>query len=200
MLLYAAEVFELTTVLKLIIRRSKLMTECQGGAMTAVMGFDRKQLEDLIAATEDVVIANDNSSSQVVLSGSPKAVNLVSSQIKCKRAISLPVSGAFHSPFMSEAANLFAKDLDNVIFSNAKIPVLSNSDPTPSCEGKLLKQRLKRQMVEGVRWREIMEKMSDSGIKTVVEIGPGNVLTGLVKRSIQGVVTSQLSNAADLGH
>ncbi len=161
--LYAADVFDASTALKLLLRRSELMAAAGGGAMTAVLGFDR-------------------------------------SQLTCKRAIPLPVSGAFHSPFMSEAATAFATELDQVTFKDASVPVLSNVDPTPSCDANLLKQRLKQQMTTGVRWRETMNTMTSQGIKTVVEIGPGNVLSGLVKRSLEGVATNQLASAADLGH
>ncbi|MDP6202960.1 MAG: ACP S-malonyltransferase [Prochlorococcus sp.] len=197
--LYAADVFDVSTALKLLLRRSELMAAAGGGAMTAVLGFDRNQLDDLVAATEGVVIANDNSAAQVVLSGTPEAVAQLSSQLTCKRAIPLPVSGAFHSPFMADAATAFAAELDQVTFKDASVPVLSNVDPTPSCDASLLKQRLKQQMTTGVRWRETMDTMTNQGIKTVVEIGPGNVLSGLVKRSLERVATNQLASADDLG-
>jgi [acyl-carrier-protein] S-malonyltransferase len=77
--------------------------------------------------------------------------------------------------------------------------VLSNTDPTPCRDGSELKQRLRRQMVSGVRWRETMDQLAAQGIDTVVEIGPGNVLSGLIKRSLTGVTTAQISSAADLG-
>jgi [acyl-carrier-protein] S-malonyltransferase len=99
--------------------RSELMAGAGGGAMTAVMGFDRGQLEELVAATEGVVIANDNSSAQVVLSGSPEAVAAVSGALTCKRAIPLTVSGAFHSPFMQAAAEAFAEAIAAVPFADA---------------------------------------------------------------------------------
>ncbi len=198
--LYAADVFDVNTALQLLLRRSELMAAAGGGAMTAVLGFDRDQLDELVAATEGVVIANDNSAAQVVLSGRPEAVKGVSDQLTCKRAIPLPVSGAFHSPFMEKAAAAFAQELDQVTFNDARVPVLSNADPTPTCDAHLLKQRLKQQMTTGVRWRETMDAMAQTGINTVVEIGPGNVLSGLFKRSLKGVTTSQLASAADLGH
>ncbi|NCV92979.1 MAG: acyltransferase domain-containing protein, partial [Synechococcaceae bacterium WB7_3xG_012] len=125
--LYAAGVFDAATGIQLMKTRSELMAAAGGGAMTAVMGFDRGELEALVNATEGVVIANDNSSAQVVLSGSPEAVNSVSSQLKCKRAIPLAVSGAFHSPFMEQAASAFAATLEEVSFADASIPVLSNT-------------------------------------------------------------------------
>ena len=175
------------------------MAAAGGGAMTAVMGFDRGELEALVNATDGVVIANDNSSAQVVLSGSPDAVGSVSSQLKCKRAIPLAVSGAFHSPFMAEAAAAFATTLGGVSFADAAIPVLSNTDPTPETSGAALKERLRSQMTTGVRWRETMDAMTAAGISTAVEIGPGNVLSGLIKRSTEGISNAQVATAADLG-
>jgi [acyl-carrier-protein] S-malonyltransferase len=192
-------VFDVSTGLQLMKTRSELMAAAGGGAMTAVMGFDRSELDQLVAATHGVVIANDNSSAQVVLSGSPEAVEAVSGQLKCKRAIPLAVSGAFHSPFMQKAADAFAAELESVPFNDAVIPVLSNTDPTPETSGAALKQRLRTQMTTGVRWRETMDAFSGSGIDTAVEIGPGNVLSGLIKRSCEGITTAQISGAADLG-
>jgi len=197
--LYAAGVFNVETGLRLMKIRSELMAAAGGGAMTAVMGFDRGELDQLVSATEGVVIANDNSSAQVVISGTPEAVAAVSGQLKCKRAIPLAVSGAFHSPFMQQAADAFAAELDAVPFADAIIPVLSNTDPRPETSGAALKARLRSQMITGVRWRETMERFSADGINTSVEIGPGNVLSGLIKRSCEGITTAQISSAGDLG-
>lgn len=197
--LYAAGVFDAHTGLQLMKTRSELMAAAGGGAMTAVMGFDRGQLEELVAATDGVVIANDNSSAQVVLSGSPEAVTAVSAALTCKRAIPLAVSGAFHSPFMQQAADAFAAAIAAVPFADAAIPVLSNTDPTPETNGEALKERLRSQMTTGVRWRETMERFSADGIATAVEIGPGNVLSGLIKRSCEGITTAQIAGSADLG-
>ena len=197
--LYAAGVFDVSTGLRLMKTRSELMAGAGGGAMTAVMGFDRGELEQLVAANEGVVIANDNSSAQVVLSGTPEAVAAVSGQLTCKRAIPLPVSGAFHSPFMAQAAAAFATELEAIPFADAAIPVLSNTDPSPETSGAALKARLRNQMTTGVRWRETMERLSGEGIATAVEIGPGAVLSGLIKRSCEGISTAQIAGAADLG-
>ncbi len=197
--LYAAGVFDVSTGLRLMKTRSELMAGAGGGAMTAVMGFDRGELEQLVAATEGAVIANDNSSAQVVLSGTPEAVAAVSGQLTCKRAIPLAVSGAFHSPFMAKAAEAFATELEAIPFADATIPVLSNTDPSPETSGAALKARLRHQMTTGVRWRETMERLSSEAIATAVEIGPGAVLSGLIKRSCEGVSTAQIAGAADLG-
>jgi [acyl-carrier-protein] S-malonyltransferase len=197
--LYAAGVFDVSTGLRLMKTRSELMAGAGGGAMTAVMGFDRGELAQLVAANEGVVIANDNSSAQVVLSGTPEAVAAVSGQLTCKRAIPLAVSGAFHSPFMAQAAASFATELEAIPFADAAIPVLSNTDPSPETSGAALKARLRNQMTTGVRWRETMERLSGEGIATAVEIGPGAVLSGLIKRSCEGISTAQIAGAADLG-
>jgi len=198
--LYAADVLDEKTALLLLKKRSELMAAAGGGAMIAVLGFDRNELDDLIKETEGAAIANDNSDSQVVLSGTPVAVSKVAENLKCKRAIPLQVSGAFHSVFMTEASQCFAEELDQLTFKDAQVPVLSNVDPTPTLKGEILKERLKKQMTTGVRWRETMNVMQNEGITTMVEIGPGNVLSGLAKRSMKGVLTSQISNASDLGY
>ncbi len=198
--LYSANVLDAETALLLLKKRSELMAAAGGGAMIAVLGFDRNELDDLIRETDGVSIANDNSESQVVLSGSPSSVRKVADNLKCKRAIPLQVSGAFHSIFMAEASQSFAIELDKITFKDAQVPVLSNTDPTPTFKGDILKERLKKQMTTGVRWRETMNAMLNEGITTMVEIGPGNVLSGLAKRSMKGVLTSQISNASDLGY
>jgi [acyl-carrier-protein] S-malonyltransferase len=197
--LYAAGVFDADTGLKLVHRRSELMAAAGSGAMTAVMGFNRDALERAVSATDGVVIANDNSASQVVLSGTPEAVASISATVRCKRAIPLAVSGAFHSPFMSGAAEAFGAVLEAVPFADAGIPVLSNAEPLPETSGAVLKARLMLQMTQRVRWRETMEQLMLAGTTTAVEIGPGNVLSGLIKRSCPDIGTAQIAGGADLG-
>tara|TARA_B100000214_G_scaffold77292_1_gene52092 strand:+ start:592 stop:1488 length:897 start_codon:yes stop_codon:yes gene_type:complete len=198
--LYSADVFDAETALSLLKKRSELMAAAGGGSMIAVMGFDRNELDDLIKEIDNVFIANDNSESQVVLSGLPEAVKNLADKLKCKRAIPLNVSGAFHSLFMKEASQSFAEELDKTTFKDAQVPVLSNADPIPTLKGEILKSRLKKQMTSGVRWRETMKTMQEEGVSTMVEIGPGNVLSGLAKRSMKGTLTNQISNARDLGY
>ena len=198
--LYAAEVFGMETALNLLKIRSELMDSASNGSMTAVLGFDRKELESLVSSTDGVVIANDNSSSQVVLSGIPEAVNSVSIQLTCKRKIPLPVSGAFHSPLMQDASIKFTEELHKINFNDAIAPVLSNSDPTPTQSGILLKQKLIKQMTTGVRWRETMDLIKDLAITNIIEIGPGNVLSGLAKRELKEISINQVSTSIDLGY
>ena len=181
--LYAAGVFDFESGLLLVKRRAELMDSAAGGKMAAMMKFDRQQLENAVDKTTGVVLANDNSAAQVVISGTPEAVDLVLSQVKAKRTVALKVSGAFHSPLMAAAAEEFAKVLQSVSFSDAKIPVLSNVEPSPTLAGEDLKARLVGQMTGSVRWREIMLQLPAAGIEQVVEVGPGKVLTGLLKRT-----------------
>ncbi|MDM9385110.1 ACP S-malonyltransferase [Chlorogloeopsis sp. ULAP01] len=196
--LYVAGVFDWTAGLHLVKRRAELMESAVGGMMAALMNFDREKLEKAIAETPEATIANDNSPAQVVISGTPAAVEKVMSQVKAKRAVPLKVSGAFHSPLMAAASAEFKDVLASVEFNTAKLPVLSNVEPTPSTDADVLKQRLIQQMTGGVRWREISLALPENGIERVVEIGPGNVLTGLIKRTSSGLILENIRSAAEL--
>ncbi|MBH8574191.1 ACP S-malonyltransferase [Nostocaceae cyanobacterium CENA369] len=196
--LYIAGVFEWSAGLHLVKRRAELMDSISGGMMAALMNFDRKQLEEVIAQTPDVVLANDNSSAQVVISGTTEAVQAVMSQVKAKRAIPLKVSGAFHSHLIAAAAAEFQDILESVEFQPAVVSVLSNVEPIPSSDAEILKQRLSKQMTGSVRWREISLQLPANGIEQVLEIGPGNVLTGLIKRSSPDLILKNVRNAAEL--
>jgi [acyl-carrier-protein] S-malonyltransferase len=175
-----------------------LMDLASEGGMTALIGFDREQLAAAIAATAGVVIANDNSTAQVVISGTTEGIAAVVSQIKVKRAIPLNVSGAFHSPLMATAATEFGKLLAPIDFRDAKIPVLSNVSPTPTTKGSELKEQLNRQITGSVRWREISLQLAALGIEQAIEVGPGKVLNGLIKRTCEGISTVQMGNRSDL--
>lgn len=196
--LYVAGVFEWSAGLRLVKRRAELMNSAAGGMMAALIGFDREQLEQQIQQTGDVVLANDNSPAQVVISGIPAAVEAVISQIKKKRAIPLNVSGAFHSPLMATAATEFQSVLESVTFKPAQIPVLSNVEPIPTVDADVLKQRLSRQMTGTVRWRETSERFPEEGIERVVEIGPGTVLTGLIKRTSPNLILENVCSVDDM--
>lgn len=196
--LYVAGVFDFETGLKLVKQRAELMNAASGGKMMALMKFDRQQLETIINKTPDVVIANDNSEQQVVISGTPTAVDSVLNQIKVKRAVELKVSGAFHSPLMATAAKEFQEVLKNIEFAKAKVPVLSNVDPTPATEGEILKQRLLKQITGSVRWREIMVQLPQEQINEAVEVGPGKVLTGLLKRACPDLKLRNVSEKNNL--
>ena len=193
--LYAADVFDFGTGLGLVKRRAELMDNATDGQMAALIGFNREQLEQQIQQTENVVLANDNSEAQVVISGTPEAVETILNNIKVKKAVKLNVSGAFHSPLMAEAASDFQQVLDAVPFTDAKVPVLSNVDPTPATQAEILKERLMQQMTGSVRWREICLQLPELGIEKAIEIGPGNVLTGLLKRTCPGIVLQNINRS-----
>ncbi|MBD1865819.1 ACP S-malonyltransferase [Cyanobacteria bacterium FACHB-471] len=196
--LCVAGVFDFETGLRLVKRRAELMDSASDGMMAALIGFDREQLEQQIQQTENVVLANDNNSGQVVISGTPEAVEKILSQVKAKRAVKLNVSGAFHSPLMAEAAAEFKLVLDIVAFQTARVPVLSNVEPTPATDGEVLKDRLVRQMTGSVRWREISLRLPQEGMERVVEIGPGKVLTGLIKRTSPELKLQNISTIEEL--
>lgn len=196
--LYAARVFEFEAGLTLVKQRAEVMSQTSSGGMAAIIGADREQLDALLAQTEGVVLANDNSPAQVVISGAQAAVDRVLSQLKAKRKVPLNVSGAFHSPLMAAAAQQFQAVLESVDFQDAEVPVLSNTDPTPETDAAALKRRLSAQMTGAVRWRETALQFSDLGVDTVVEVGPGKVLTGLIKRICSGVILKNVSGLDDI--
>jgi len=193
--LYCADVFSFEECVSLIKERSQLMVNAGEGSMAALIGFDRNQLDLLVNNVDDVVIANDNSSSQVVLSGSSEALNNLSKEISCKRFLKLNVSGAFHSPFMKEPSAKFSEYLKQIEFKNPSFPVISNYEPTLCRDPNELKIRLDNQMCHGVRWRETMDLMEKDNDLHIVEIGPSNVLSGLAKRHLKDVKISQVSSS-----
>ncbi|XLQ11782.1 MAG: ACP S-malonyltransferase [cyanobacterium endosymbiont of Epithemia adnata isolate EadnSB Bon19] len=195
--LYAARVFDFATGLQLVQRRAQLMDTVSGGKMAALINFDRSQLEQVIAANPSVVLANDNSEQQVVISGTPEAVKEVLSQIKAKRTVPLKVSGAFHSPLMKTVAQEFETLLTAYEFTDAQIPVLSNVDPTPTQSGRVLKAHLTQQMTSSVRWRETMLQLRKEEISHGIEVGPGKVLTGLIKRTYPDLELANVSGIQD---
>ena len=193
--LYCADVFSFEDCVSLIKVRSQLMVNAGKGSMAAIIGFDRNQLELLVKKIDDIVIANDNSSSQVVLSGSNEGLDNLSNEISCKRFLKLNVSGAFHSPFMDEPSTQFSEYLKQINFKNPSFPVISNYEPSLCNDPNELKIRLEKQMCNGVRWRETMDLMAKDSDLHIVEIGPSNVLSGLGKRHLKNVKISQVSSA-----
>lgn len=194
--LYAAQVFGFDAGLKLVQHRAELMSRSSEGMMAALMGFKRPELDELLASTEGAVLANDNSPGQVVISGTPEAVQAVVDTIKAKRKVALNVSGAFHSPLMANAASEYQPILDSVPFQDAQIPVLSNVDPIPATDSVALKQRLTQQMTGSVRWCEISQTLEEQGVEKIQEVGPGKVLTGLIKRTCKGLTLDNINSLA----
>jgi len=193
--LYAARVFGFEAGLRLVQKRAELMDAAAGGKMVALMKFDRAQLDEALEKNSDVVLANDNSLQQGVISGAPEAVDAVLSEVKAKRAVPLKVSGAFHSPLMGTAAEQFQQVLNNVSFGEAIIPVLSNVNPIPAVDAAKLKNRLIDQMTNPVRWRETLLQLAEEGVSQLVEVGPGNVLTGLCKRTCPDIQLHNIDRA-----
>lgn len=196
--LYAAGAFSFEAGLKLVKRRAELMQAASGGKMAAMIGFNRPALTEAIAATEGVVLANDNSDAQVVISGTPEAVDAILGSVKAKRAVPLAVSGAFHSPYMAEASAEFNEILAATDFADTAIGVLSNTDPTPETSGAALKERLSKQMTGSVRWRETMVMLNQVACTEAIEVGPGKVLTGLLKRACPNTVLVNIAALADI--
>jgi [acyl-carrier-protein] S-malonyltransferase len=196
--LYSAGVFEFAAGLTLIKRRAELMDAASDGMMAALLGCDRDQLQAALQQHPDAVLANDNNAGQVVISGTPVAVEAVIGSVKSKKAVKLNVSGAFHSPLMASAAAEFAQALDAIDFHPAQIPVLSNTDPTPETDPAALKARLSRQMTGTVRWREISLQLPEIGVERVVEVGPGKVLLGIIKRTAPTLTLENVGTIADL--
>jgi [acyl-carrier-protein] S-malonyltransferase len=199
--LHTARVFDFATGLKLVKKRGELMAQSQeaGGKMVALIGFDRDELINALKNTADVVLANDNSATQVVISGSPEGVDALIGKIKCRRALPLKVSGAFHSHLMATAAQEFDLLLATVTFNDPQIPVLSNVEPTATNRAQELKERLSRQMTGAVRWLEICQELTKLEIDQAIEIGPGKVLSGLINRTCPEMKTVNISNNADVG-
>jgi [acyl-carrier-protein] S-malonyltransferase len=196
--LYAAKVFDFTTGLTLVKRRAELMNGVLGGKMAALMKFDRNKLETVIENHSEVVLANDNSEQQVVISGTPPAVDQAIAEIGAKRAVLLKVSGAFHSPMMAEAAQQFQEILAEIEFKSAQVAVLSNVDPTPTKDPSVLKTRLVQQMTGSVRWRETMSQLGQEKVTHAVEVGPGKVLAGLLKRACKNIMVRNVSTVDDI--
>ncbi len=198
--LYCADVFSFEDCVSLIKVRSQLMANARKGSMAALIGFDRDQLDLLVQKNDEIVIANDNSSTQVVLSGSSEAIDNASKEISCKRFMKLNVSGAFHSPFMNEPAAKFSDYLKQIDFENPSFPVISNYKPSLCSDSNELKIRLENQMCNGVRWRETMDLMAKDKDLHIVEIGPSNVLSGLGKRYLKDVKISQVSSSDQINY
>ncbi len=197
--LYAAGVWDFATGLRLVQKRAQLMARVTGGAMAALMGFDRAELTVAIAHLPEVVLANDNSPDQVVVAGTPAGLQRLKEKVKIKRMVPLPVSGAFHSPWMAGPAAELAALLQATPFADARCPVYTNVEPqVPTTSGAVLQQRAIAQMTAPVRWREICQELAAAGYRRAWEVGPGNVLAGLVKRTTPEIAVQGIDGLAAL--
>lgn len=201
--LVAAGALDLPTALRLVRRRGELMAAARDGAMAAIIGLDEATLEQLCAeaSTSDapVVIANYNSPGQLVISGAASAVERALQLAKArgaKRALPLKVSGAFHSPLMRGAADGMAQALADTTLRDARVSLVSNVGAEFISDAAALRHELTAQITAPVRWITSVERMSTNGIDTFVEIGPGGVLTGLIKRIAPGARLVNVSDAA----
>lgn len=202
--LVVAQVLSLEDAVKLVDKRSTLMENCPKGAMTAVLGVAPDVLESICAEAsttdEVVVVANFNTKDQLVISGNPEAVARAGALVKTRsgKAIPLPVGGAFHSPLMSGAAKEFSQALENCEFADATCGVVQNFDAQVSKQASELKAKLGKQMESPVRWTATVEFLVAQGVDTIVEIGPGKVLAGLVKKIDKSVKILNVSDSESL--
>lgn len=187
---YAAEVADFQTVMKLIDKRAREMNaaaEATKGAMTAVIGMDKDAIIDVISKIDGIVsVANYNSPAQIVITGELEAVekaNVALKEAGAKRVIPLPVSGGFHSKLMEGASVKFSEILDDCEIKDAKIPVYTNVDAEPTTSAIRFKAKMTAQIYSSVMWTQTVEKMIADGVDTFVEIGPGKVLAGLIKKT-----------------
>ena len=180
----------------------QLASEEQEGTMAAVLGLPDSQVE---AACEEagpkVWIANYNAPGQVVIAGSPAGVATagdVARRSGAKRVMRLQVGGAFHTPFMASAYERLTKAIARADFQDPDAPVYANVDAAPYESARPWPRLLARQLTSPVRWQQTIRRLLDAGCGTLVELGPGNALTGMARRIDRGAVTLSVRNPADI--
>jgi [acyl-carrier-protein] S-malonyltransferase len=189
--LVAAGALSLEDGVRLVRERGRLMQasgQGRDGAMAALIGLEDARLPELVAGASAhgvFVVANRNAPGQVVVSGERPAIEAgaeLAKTLGAKRAIVLPVSVAAHSPLMGEAANGMREALAGVRFHEPAVPLLANADARPIETAEACRAELIDHLTAGVDWIRAVETMVAAGVTTFVEIGPGRVLTGLIKR------------------
>ena len=175
--------------LKLVYARAMAMQkacEAEPSTMAAILGLDDKVVEDVLShITEVVVPANYNSPGQLVISGSIKGIEIACEKLKeagAKRALPLKVGGAFHSPLMEPARIELAEAINRISFNKPICPVYQNVNANPVSDPEEIKKNLILQLTSPVRWNQIVMKMVEDGATSFIEVGPGNVLQGLVRK------------------
>jgi [acyl-carrier-protein] S-malonyltransferase len=205
--LYASDVLDFESVLKLVKLRGNLMSKSDKsgeGKMAAIIGLKISQIEEILKNfDEDGVceIANDNSEGQVVISGDRKSVDSFKSIAKdsgARLTIDLNVSAPFHCKLMGEAAVKMNLEIDKTSFNQFKIPVISNVKAMPCIDVSEFKSLLSQQITMTVKWRQTILFMESKGIKKIFEVGPGNVLSGLVKRITKNIECFSIQNPEDM--
>ncbi len=196
--LVAAKALSFEDAVKIVRKRGQLMQaagEQNPGAMAAVIGMADDVVEKICAeATEEagkaVVAANYNASGQLVISGFEEAVDLAIEKLKeqgCKLAKKLPVSGAFHSPLMQPALDGLKESLESVNVVEPVCPIYANYTASPTTNPDEIRSNLLNQLLNPVKWTQTLQNMNADGANFFIEVGPGNVLQGLVKRTIKNV-------------
>lgn len=189
--LVAAGALKFTDAISLVYKRGIYMQEAlspEKVLVVAILGLKRAIVEDICRDASrkgTVSVANYNSPIQVVIAGEKEAVGLAMEIAKkrgAKRSVILPVSAPVHSPLMKDAAEKLSKDMEKIEIKDLKYPVVCNVDATPIYSGVEAKRRLIRQLTSPVLWEDSISRMISSGISSFIEVGPKNVLTGLVKR------------------
>ncbi|MGI6295980.1 MAG: ACP S-malonyltransferase [Armatimonadota bacterium] len=203
--LYAAGAFSLEEGLSLVKTRARLMqeaAEANPGAMAAVLGLSPEQVEEAVSRVTGagvVCAANFNSPIQTVISGESAAVKKaseVASELGAKRVVPLNVNGAFHSPLMQNAADSLMEALKSAQIDDLIVPVVANYAANIETKASEVRENLAKQITGSVRWVESVQRMLDEGIEGFIELGPGNVLAGLIKRMASVEVVSVGDKAA----
>lgn len=196
--LAAAEVLHFDDALKLVAKRGELMQgagEEQPGTMAAIIGMDDELVDQICEdaskeTARPVVPANYNCPGQLVISGDIEAVERAVEMAKekgCRLAKKLPVSGAFHSPLMKPVYDEFNTVLSVVEFNNPRFPVYSNVSGEPVINRNALKENVLNQLISPVKWTQTLKNMHSNNADVFVEVGPGKVLQGLVKRTLKNI-------------
>ena len=198
--LAAAGVLDFATTVYLARERGRLMHEAGQiipGGMAAIIGLDEPVLSE-VCAESGARIANINCPGQIVISGAEdkltKAMDLVKAR-GAHRAIRLPVSGAFHTPLMQPAVDGMAEIIAKLSFSQPAVPIIGNTTAQPLATAELVKEELLRQLCNCVQWQRSVEYMIGDGVSTFIEIGPGRVLAGLIKRIDRNVNMVNIGDA-----
>lgn len=186
--------------LKLVSKRAMAMQRCceqQPGGMAAVLGLDDKSVEEVCASVDGVVVgANYNCPGQLVISGANEAVDEACVKLKeagARRALRLPVGGAFHSPLMEPARQELEAAIAEANFMAPSCPVYQNVDAQPYTDAEAIKRNLIAQLTAPVRWTQIVEKMVGDGVTEFTEVGPGTVLQGLVTKVSRDVKAESIA-------
>jgi [acyl-carrier-protein] S-malonyltransferase len=199
--LYAAGVISSTEIVKLVQKRAELMSKAKSGSMTALLGMDDEKLQQMLstASSEGIICAaNYNTPDQTVISGETKAVekaNEIAKEMGAKRVIPLAVSGAFHSPLMKPISEEFARFVNDTNVNDANIPVVTNTDASATVDKAEFASKMVKQMYSSVYWKQSVAYMVEQGVDTFIEIGPGKVLSGMIKKICK---TAKVYNVSDI--